>query len=67
MMGIMRCQETIYSTLEKSDTETNMTKALYQMCSMQYNLVKATIDHLHACQNLIAGNGRLCLLVCASF
>lgn len=25
MMGIMRCQETIYSTLEKSDTETNMT------------------------------------------
>lgn len=34
---------------------------------MQYNLVKATIDHLHACQNLIAGNVRLCLLVCASF
>lgn len=34
MMGIMSCQKTIYSTLEKSDTETNMTKAgLYQMCS----------------------------------
>lgn len=27
------CQKTIYSSLEKSDTETNMTKALYQMCS----------------------------------
>lgn len=33
MMGIMKCQKTIYSSLEKSDTETNMTKALYQMCS----------------------------------
>lgn len=31
MMGIMRCQKTIYSSLEKSDTETNMTKALYQI------------------------------------
>lgn len=28
MMGIMICQKTIYSSLEKSDTETNMTSTV---------------------------------------